>query len=96
MMVLALTQLPLVNLLCRWNWEILEHSPSSPDVSPFDFDLFKKMKLPLRGFRFRTRQAIIAEVEHSVRRLVQQDAVDSIRRLPDVWRRVLHVGGVYF
>ena len=39
--------------------------------------------------------AIIA-VEQSVRRLVQQDAVDGIRRLPDVWRRVLHVGGDYF
>ena len=38
--------------------------------------------------------AIIA-VEQSVRRLVQ-DAVDDIRRLPDVWRRVLHVGGDYF
>ena len=40
-------------------------------------------------------QAIIA-VEHSVRRLVQQDAVDGIRRLPDVWRWVLHVGRDYF
>ena len=34
--------------------------------------------------------AIIA-VEQSVRRLVQQDAVDDIRRLPDVLRRVLHL-----
>ena len=34
-------------------------------------------------------------VEQSVRRLVQQDAVDGIRRLPDVWRRVIHVGGDY-
>ncbi|KAJ4443340.1 hypothetical protein ANN_05008 [Periplaneta americana] len=40
-------------------------------------------------------QAIIAPVEQSVRRLVQ-DAVDGIRRLPEVWRRVLHVGGDYF
>ena len=39
--------------------------------------------------------AIIA-VEQSVRRLVQEDAVDDIRRFPDVWRRVLHVAGDYF
>ena len=40
----------------------------------------------------------IIAVEESVRRLVglQQDAVDGICRLPDVWRRVLHVGGDYF
>ena len=40
--------------------------------------------------------AEIIAVEQSVRRLVQQDAVDDIRRLPDVCRRVLHVGGDYF
>ena len=41
-------------------------------------------------------EAMIAAVEQSVRRLVQQDAVDDIRRLPDVCRRVLHVAGYYF
>ena len=54
------------------------------------------MKLPLRGVRLRTTQAIRAAVEQSVRSLEQQDAVDGIRRLPGVWRRVLHVGGEYF
>ena len=53
------------------------------------------MKLPLRGIHVRTRQAIIAVGEQSVRRLVQ-DAVDDIRRLPDVWRGVIHFGGDYF
>ena len=65
-------------------------------MSQCDFDLFAKMKLPLRGVRFSTRQAIIVAVEQSVQRLVQQDAVNGIRRLPDAWRRVLHVGGDYF
>ena len=32
-----------VNLLRRWNWEILEHPPYSPDMSPSDFDLFAKI-----------------------------------------------------
>ena len=45
------------------------------------------------GVRFRTSQAIVAAVEQSVRRSVQQDAVNGIRPLPDVWRWVLHVGG---
>ena len=40
-------------------------------------------------------QTITTAVEQSVRRLVQ-DAVDGIRRLADVWTRVLHVGGDYF
>ena len=58
--------------------------------------LFAKMKLPLTGVCFRTGQAIIAAVEQSIRRLEQRDAVDGLRRLPDVWRRVLHAGGGYF
>ncbi|KAJ4426769.1 hypothetical protein ANN_26568 [Periplaneta americana] len=58
--------------------------------------LLPKMELPLRRVRLRPRQAIIAAVEQSVRRLVQQDTVEGIRRLPEVWRRVLHVGGDYF
>ena len=47
-------------------------------------NIVSKMKLPHRGVRFRTRQAIIAAVEQSVRRLVRQFAVDTTRRLPDV------------
>ncbi|KAJ4432063.1 hypothetical protein ANN_20677 [Periplaneta americana] len=70
-----------VNLLRRWNWEVLEHPPYSPDSSLFDFDPLK-MELPHR-VSFRTRQAIIAAVEQSVRKLVQQNAVDGIRRLPE-------------
>ncbi|KAJ4434966.1 hypothetical protein ANN_23538 [Periplaneta americana] len=69
---------PVVILLRRWNWEILEHPPYFPDMNPCDFDLFAKMKLLLRGVRFRIRQTIIAAVEQSVRRLVQQDYVDSM------------------
>ena len=37
----------------------------------------------------------IIAVEQSVQRLGQQDAVDGIRCLPDVWMRVLHVGRDY-
>ena len=33
---------PVVNLLRRWNWEILKHPPYSPDTSPCDFDLLRK------------------------------------------------------
>ncbi|KAJ4439847.1 hypothetical protein ANN_07975 [Periplaneta americana] len=87
---------PVVNLLPRWNWEVLEHAPYSPVTSPRDVDFFPKMQLPLRGVRFRTTQAIIAATEQSVRRSVQQDAVDGVRHLPEVWRRIHHVGGDYF
>jgi hypothetical protein len=32
------------NLLNSWGWEILTHSPYSPDLAPPEFHLFPKMK----------------------------------------------------
>ena len=47
------------NLLQWWGWEILQHSPYSPDLSPCDFDLNPKLKTPLRGKRFANREEIL-------------------------------------
>ena len=33
-------------------WEVLIHAPYSPVLSPADFDLFLKLKEPMRGWRF--------------------------------------------
>ena len=41
-------------LLDRYSWEVLPHPPYSPDMSPPDFDLFKKMKINMRDVRFST------------------------------------------
>ena len=35
--------------LCGYGWEVLPHVPYSPDMSPPDFDLFPKLKEPMRG-----------------------------------------------
>ncbi|KAJ4450655.1 hypothetical protein ANN_02084 [Periplaneta americana] len=43
------------DLLRRCQWEILEHSSYLPDMSPCDYDLFTKVKEPLRGTRYNTR-----------------------------------------
>jgi hypothetical protein len=40
------------DLLSKYEWELLPHAPYSPDMSPLDFDLFPKLKEPMRGHRF--------------------------------------------
>jgi hypothetical protein len=45
------------DLLRCWQWEILELY--SPDMNLCDYDLFAKMKEPLRGTRYNTREDII-------------------------------------
>ena len=36
----------------RYEWEILEHPPYSPDISPCNFDVFPKIKEDMRGIRY--------------------------------------------
>jgi transposase len=42
---------------------VIPHPPYSPDLAPFDFFLFPKMKLTLKGRRFETIEEIQAESE---------------------------------
>lgn len=35
------------NIMRRWHWEVSEHPPYSPDISPCGFDLFPKLKEPV-------------------------------------------------
>ena len=84
------------DLLRRWRWEILEHPTYSLDLSPCDFDLIPKLKAPLRGHRFRTRD----DIAIAVRRLIMTDfshcEADGILRLPHRWQRTIHSLGDYF
>jgi histone-lysine N-methyltransferase SETMAR len=41
-------------LLRRYNWEVLDHPPYSPDLAPSDFHLFGPLKKHLGGRRFAT------------------------------------------
>jgi len=45
------------------HYELLEHSPYSPDLAPSDFFLFQKLKLFLAGQRFSSNQEAIAAVQ---------------------------------
>jgi transposase len=82
------------DLLRRWRWEILEHPPYSPDMSPCDYDLFAKMKEPLRGKRYNTRDAIIGAIGRSLQDVNRDGRADGVRRLPHVWQ-VMDMGGDY-
>ena len=77
--------------------EALEHPPYSPDLSLCDYDLIPKLKAPLRGHRFRTRDDIAIAVG---RRLIMTNfshgEADGIRRLPHRWQRTIDSLGDYF
>ncbi|PSN56149.1 hypothetical protein C0J52_03342, partial [Blattella germanica] len=70
------------DLLLRWGWEVLYHPPYSPDLSPCDYDLFPKMKEPLRGRRFRTVEDVLQATDRSIRTIQRLGTANGIQRLP--------------
>ena len=83
------------DVLSRWQWEILEHPPYSPDISPGDYDLFVKVKEPLRGTRYNTRDERIRAIGRSIRKINKDERADGIRRLPNIWQKVINKRGGY-
>ncbi|KAJ4443292.1 hypothetical protein ANN_04960 [Periplaneta americana] len=63
------------DLLRRWQWEILEHPPYSPDKSPCDYDLFAKVKELLRGTQYNTRDELIRAIGRSIWNIKKMDAL---------------------
>ena len=49
-------------------FEILTHSPYSPDLAPMDFHVFPQVKKELRGFRHTDREELNSHVQQVVRR----------------------------
>ena len=73
-------------LLRCWQWDILEHPPYSPDMSPCDYDLFAKVKGPLRGTRYNTRDELIRAIGRSIRNINKDGRADGVRRLTNIWK----------
>ena len=77
------------DLLRRWRWEVLERPAYSPDLSPYDCDLIPKLKDPLSGHRFRTRDDIAIAVRRLIMTNFSHGKADGIRRLPHRWQRTI-------
>ena len=75
--------------LKQLNWETLPHPPYSPDISPPDFDLFGKLKEPLRGKRFGNLDDLKNAADQVLRTLNRNNSLDGIQRLPHRWQRVI-------
>jgi len=50
------------DLLSKYEWNVLPHAPYSPDVSLLDFNLFPKLKQPMRGHCFFSLEEVSAAV----------------------------------
>ena len=83
------------DLLSKYEWEVLPHAPYSPDMSPPDFDLFPKLKEPMRGHRFSSLEEVSAAVTRAIRGLNKSGTLNGIENLPKRWDAVNEKEGDY-
>jgi len=77
------------DLVSKCEWEVLPHAPYSPDMSPPDFDLFHKLKEPMRGHCFPSLEEVSAAVTRAIRGLNKSGTVNGIANLPKRWDVVI-------
>ena len=73
------------SLITSYHWDVLPYPPYSHDMSPSDFDLFPKLKVPLRGVCFYDQEDLEREVTKQVRRINLGCLATGIRDLPHRW-----------
>ncbi|KAJ4428030.1 hypothetical protein ANN_24044 [Periplaneta americana] len=54
---------------------------------PCDYDLFTKVKEPLRGTRYNTRDELIRALGRSIRNINKDGRADGVRRLPNICQK---------
>jgi hypothetical protein len=69
--------------------ELLEHPSSSPDLAPFDFRLFPKLKIFLAGQRVSSKQEAIAAVEAYFADLTKNHYRDGMTALEHRWNKCI-------
>ena len=86
----------LQEVLARKQVWVLNHPSYSPDLSPSDYFLFPKLKLPLKGRLFEDVQYIQGAVTSSLRAIPQEDVQRSFESLLDRATRCIDAEGMYF
>ena len=71
---------------------MLPHPPYSPDMSPPDFDLFPKLKQPMRGHRYSSLEELSAAVTQAVRQMNKDGLLDGIAKLSKRWKVIENQG----
>jgi hypothetical protein len=51
------------SFLVKHNIPLISHAPYSPDMAPLNFWLFPKLKTPLKGARFESREDATAQLD---------------------------------
>ena len=79
----------------RNNIKVLDHPAYSPDLSPCDYFLFSRLKLPLRGGRFGTCNELTHARDEALKDLSKNGYLFVLERLRELWQLCIEKGGEY-
>ena len=73
----------------EYGFEVLPHPPYSPDMAPFDFYLFPKLKSNIRGAQFGSKEGVIAAVIE----YLEDFYLEGISKLEQRWTKCTALKG---
>ena len=75
---------------------VFPHPSYSPDLAPRDFWLFPKVKMTMKGKRFKLIQDIEAATTAHLKTLTKEDLQDCFRKWQQRWNNCVRSNGEYF
>ena len=82
--------------LTKMGIKTVPQSPCSPDVAPYDFWLFPKLKEKLRGFRYETIEEVKEGMMKVIDTLTQEGFHAVFQKLLERYNKCIAAGGDYF
>ena len=77
-------------------YERIDHAPYSPDLAPFDFAIFPRLKSDLRGKRYEDLQELRMAVRSAVFKYEKVWFGEVYKQWVERHRKCVQVGGGYF
>ena len=65
-------------------------------LSPCDYDLFAKVKEPLRGTQWNIRHELIRAIGRSIQNINKDGRANGVRCFPNIWQKVINKGATVF
>ena len=82
--------------LAKHNIPLVRQAPYSPDMALCDFWLFPKLKIPLKGKRFESREDITRNATDLMNMIPQEAFQKCFQQWQDSWKKCVHHQGDYF
>jgi hypothetical protein len=80
----------------KHNIPLIRQAPNSPDMTPLDFWLYPKLKMPLKGTRFESREDMMPNATAQLDMIPQEAFQKCLQRWQDRWKKCVHYQGDYF